>query len=397
MSIARELIIVANPGSQSRKYALYAGDECKATIHFEFDNDAIVYSLSMPGKEPQTGKAGLVHLTFAATKVLDILREHGALLQDEVVSRIGLRIVAPSSYFQKHHHMTPVAIQHLRDLLPRAIIHISAALQEIELLAIGFPDVPIIGVSDSAFDSTEPSFVHSYAIPQKVARELDIWRFGYHGLSVNSVTGKLKKAKQLPRRIIVCHLGGGASVSALKDGVLLDSTMGYSPLEGLMMPTRSGSIDPTAVEALRVGLGFTHNKMQEYLNLNCGLLGVSGISGDIRELLACEDSRAAAKLALQMYVTSVQKAIGQISAVLGGIDMVVFTGTVGERSAIMRGRIISNLEYLGLSIDPALNKNAIQPEALTTISSQQSTYPILVVPCDEASQIAKITRTFDKP
>ncbi|MEI6481289.1 MAG: hypothetical protein WCO19_03225 [Candidatus Saccharibacteria bacterium] len=397
MSITRELIIVANPGSQSRKYALYAGDECKATIHFEFDSDAIVYTLSMPGQEPQTGKAGLVHLTFAATKVLDILREHGALLQDEVVSRIGLRIVAPSSYFQKHHHMTPVAIQHLRDLLPRAIIHISAALQELELLAIGFPDVPIIGVSDSAFDSTEPSFVHSYAIPQKVARELDIWRFGYHGLSVNSVTDKLKNAKQLPRRIIVCHLGGGASVSALKDGVLLDSTMGYSPLEGLMMPTRSGSIDPTAVEAMRVGLGFTHDKMQEYLNLNCGLLGVSGISGDIRELLACEDSRAAAKLALQMYVTSVQKAIGQMSAVLGGIDMVAFTGTVGERSAIMRGRIISKIEYLGLTIDPALNKKAIQLDELTKISTQQSKYPVLVVPCDEASQIAKITRTFDKP
>jgi len=307
-----------------------------------------------------------------------------------------MRIVAPSTFFQTHRLLNKISLGHLKELEPNAILHISAILQETELLKVTLPNVPIWGISDSAFHSTKPLHSHSYAISQSYAHELDIWRFGYHGISVSSVVKNLKCANKLPKRLIVCHLGGGASVTAVFDGKSLDSTMGYSPLEGLMMSTRSGSIDPTATEALRRGLNLDKEKLQILLNTTSGLLGVSNLSGDIRELLEFEKSgKEEAKLALDMYVSRVQQAIGQMVAVSGGIDALVFTGTVGERSAVIRKRVVSNLQYLGLAIDAKQNHESISPKVICNISRVDHPVDIFIVPSDEEPRIAQHTRRLE--
>ncbi len=391
---ARSLILVSNPGSQSRKYALYLGEVCLARLHFELVGKQIYCSLVAHNQPQVSQKADIAHIAFAATKVIDILKSKKIIQDDDQISAIGLRIVAPSSFFQTHRVIDKQAIEHLKSIGSRAVIHINSTLQEIELLKISLPKCPIIGVSDSAFTATEESYIRSYAIPQTDAKKFDVWRFGYHGLSVNSVVDVLTKKHRLADKVIVCHLGGGASITALRKGLVADNSMGYSPLEGLMMATRSGNIDPVAVETLKHGLGLTADKMQEYLSLRSGLLGVSGISDDIRELLAAEAEHPTAKLALDMYVSRIQQTIGQMVAVIGGIDCLVFTGTVGERSAIIRQRILSKMNYLHLSVDKEKNSQAIQPQAITSISPVYATRKVLVVPCDESTQIAKEVARF---
>lgn len=394
--IVSQVVLVANPGSASRKYAVYHGDDLLADVHFELVKQKVVYTLSVPDHETICKPAGISHLTFSATKLLAILQQNNIIEPMTTLNVIGLRIVAPSTYFQQHRRMDKIFLKALHNLQHRAPLHISASLQEVELLSSVFPGVPIIGASDSAFHSNKPAIAHSYAIPQKDAQNFDIWRFGYHGLSLSSVAHQLKTKKFLSKNVIVCHLGSGASVTALHNGQSIDSTMGYSPLEGLMMSTRCGSIDPTAVEILRTGLGMTRSKTQNYLNLRSGLLGVSGKSDDIRELLELESAgNKPAKFALDMYVLRVQQAIGQMVATLGGIDTLVFTGTVGERSSEIRKRVCNNLSYLGLRLSSQANHKVIEPNDLTTISEPDSDKNILVVPSDEARQIADIaTDTF---
>jgi len=386
-----EITLVSNPGSASRKYAVFRGSELLANIHFEFEKKEVIYSFSAPGKTPFSKKAGISHLTFSATKLVDILNENNAMDAKDKVGKIGLRIVAPSTFFQQHRRMDKHTIKSLRDLQPRAPLHISASIQEVELLSSAFPKAPIIGASDSVFHLTKPMVTHSYAISQKDAQQQDVWRFSYHGLSLSSVVGQLQHAKMMFPRTIVCHLGSGCSVTALLDGKSMDNTMGYSPLEGLMMSTRSGTIDPTAVEVLGVGLGMSRDKTQNYLNLNGGLKGVSGRSDDIRELLELEaKGNKPAEFALSMYVLKIQQAIGQMIATIGGVDTLVFTGTVGERSAEIRKRVCANMSYLGLHISEALNEKTLGPKNITPISVSIADKQIIVVPSNEALEIARI-------
>lgn len=389
------ITLVANPGSASRKYALYKGDTLLATVHFEYEKKSIIYTLSIPGQQDVSKKAGISHLTFSATKLSNILHDNNILGPDVAIDCIGLRIVAPSSFFQEHRRIDKRTLKALHNLQPRAPLHISASLQEVELLGSAFPNVPIVGASDSAFHYTKPMVTHSYGISQKVAKDLDIWRFSYHGLSLGSVVQQLQMAKKLTPRVIVCHLGSGASVTALLHGKSMDNSMGYSPLEGLVMSTRSGSIDPTAVETLRTGLKLTPDALQNYLNLSSGLLGVSGASDDIRELIELEEKgNKLVELALAMYVLRVQQAIGQMVATLGGADTLVFTGTVGERSAEIRKRVCANLSYLGFHISNNENVKAIAPNTVTQINVSIADKKILVVPCNEALQIVRVASSF---
>src|SRR3989344_1284746 len=319
------LILIANPGSASRKYALYDNDSCLIKIHFEVIDSKIIYDVEQDSKATVSSPASLSHLAFAASKVASILREYGLLQTTDQIKTIALRVVAPSSYFQADRILDKQAFDKLAKLEPRASLHIKASL---------------LGVSDSSFHRTMPDHARNYALPLDDADRLDIRRFGYHGLSVESVANIIKSDGKLPLRLVVCHLGSGSSVTAVRSGKSIDTTMGYSPLEGLMMSTRSGSLDITAAQALQAGLKLSDQDLQNYLNDKSGLLGVSNISSDIRILLRLErQSNHHAKLALDMYVYRVAQAIGQMAAALGGIDALVFTGTVGERSAPIRRRI----------------------------------------------------------
>lgn len=384
------LTLVANPGSASRKYALYSGDKCLIKIHFELLDGKVVYT-ALTDSEYQTPKsADISHLTFAGSKVFSILQSHGLLSEKDQIKTIALRVVAPSSYFQQDRVLNKQAIDKLASLEPRALLHINASLQEAHLLKQAFLEATLLGVSDSAFHHTMPSHASGYALPFKDTDKLDIKRFGYHGLSAESVVKVLRSKDKLPLRLVICHLGSGASITAVKSGKSLDTTMGYSPLEGLMMSTRSGSIDVTAAQVLQDELKLSGQGLQEYLNHKSGLLGVSGASADIKVLLELErDGDSRAKLALDMYIYRVQQAIGQMAAALGGVDTLVFTGTVGERSAQVRQRITEHLMFLGLQLDPKINHGLKEPKELTQVSPASHPAKVYVVSANEYSVIVE--------
>lgn len=399
-STSSSFLLVANPGSASRKYALYQGDTKVLDVHFELADKTVVYSVN--GGEPRP--AGISHVAFAASHLPAVIKDNleasapkdidgDADTSDEAtpnIAVVAVRVVAPSTYYQQHRRLDKAAIQKLKDLETIAPLHISATLQEIQLLERFLPASKLVGISDSAFHATLTEPARSYGIPGDVAKQLDIKRFGYHGLSVQSVVRLLSQYHSLPERLIVCHLGSGASVTAVKHGSSFDTTMGYSPLEGLLMATRSGNLDPTAALVLQAELKLSPVQLQEYLNHSSGLLGVSGISDDIRELLAKEETHPSAKLALDMYVYRVRQAIGQMAAAMGGLDALIFTGTVGERSVIMRKRIGQKLNFLGIEIASPAHKNAVGIQQITKISPSGSPVSVYVVPTDEMTMMAKL-------
>ncbi|OGL37385.1 hypothetical protein A3E49_01670 [Candidatus Saccharibacteria bacterium RIFCSPHIGHO2_12_FULL_49_19] len=390
MDQTQPLTLIANPGSASRKYALYQAEQCLLKIHFEYLGDKIVYSLEQAGTSVGPEPADISHLTFAANKLLPIILANLPISSKEQIKLVAIRVVAPSTYFQKDRVLSKKTIDQLTKLEPRAPLHINATLQEIHALRRVFPKAVLAGMSDSAFHNTMSEVAKYYALPPDKTAKLEIRRFGYHGLSAESIVSSLKAAKLLPKRLIVCHLGSGVSVTALLSGKSLDTTMGYSPLEGLMMSTRSGNVDITALMALQDKLKLTKNELQDLLNLHSGLLGVSQISSDVRILLQSEkDGSKSAKLALNMYVHRIVSAIGQMTANLGGVDGLVFTGTVGERSAEIRKRIVRPLMFLGLMLDARANHQKIEQLSLLCISPKDHPAKVYITHCDEDLLMAR--------
>jgi acetate kinase len=388
------LTLIANPGSASRKYALYHGQRCLAQLHFEYAGEAIMCTLAK-GNDHQAIPVALTTLDESAEQVTTILRNKNILKPSQQIARVGLRVVAPSAFFLRDRVIDDGTIAQLEAMERRAPLHIRATLSELRILRKSFVSAEIIGISDSAFHVTKPDYAWNYGIPLKDADQLDIKRFGYHGLSAGSVVHALHEAEKLPPKVIICHLGSGASITAVRHGKSMDTTMGYSPLEGVTMATRSGTIDPTAVKVLRDALGMDDEAVQEYLNKSSGLLGLSGRSSDIRELLRFEaEGDHHAHLALQTYVHNIQKAIGQMAAVLEGVDLLVFSGTVGERSDAMRERIVRNLHYLDFMLDSKVNKQATEGEVMMCISKLAHSKPVFVVPANESAEMARRTAAF---
>lgn len=387
--MASSLILVANPGSASRKYALYEGDKPRAVIHFEWVESSIVCTLKQGEKSQNVGTA-LRDLQIAAESVKAILRAAQVLEENEEISAIGLRIVAPGKFFQEDHVVNDEFIKELNKAASVAPLHISATLQEVKALRKSFPATPVFGISDSRFHASKPEKAKYYGLPLEDAQKNDIQRFGYHGISLASVIRTVRESGITDPRVIVCHLGSGASVTAINGKKALDTTMGYSPLDGVIMSTRSGSLDVAAAMQIKRLHGFDDSKLDDYLHHKSGLLGLGG-SDDVRTLLELQqhgDERAA--FALEVYVYAIQKAIGQMAAVTGGSDMLVFTGTIGERSAPMRERIVTGLEYLYFRIDSQHNNTTFEPSDVVNVAEVHS-QPIMVVASDEAQEIAQRT------
>ena len=383
------LTLIANPGSASRKYALYEDNKQRLALHFEYVADEVICTVTYAGGS-KVIPTKLRDVATAAKKLEPLLREHAGLVDDDRITRIGLRVVAPSSFFLKDRLLDDAVLDRLEAAKHRAPLHITATLEEAKLLRQHFPSAILVGISDSAFHATKPTRAWNYGLPIHDADRLDIKRFGYHGLSVESVVHTLKAHDKLPPKIVVCHLGSGDSVTAVGHGKSVDTTMGYSPLEGLIMATRSGNLDATATQVLQDELQLGAQQLDEYLNHKSGLLGLSNKSSDIRELLALEDDGdPLAKLALETYVYNAQKAVGQMTAALGGIDLLVFTGTVGERSAAIRDRILHALHYLDLLVDDKANKRCDASSEPVLISRPAHSKPIFVLPAREADEMAR--------
>lgn len=387
------IVLIANPGSASRKYALYDGNTLRAELHFEWLNGEIIYGLSPGDNEPVF--ADIASLSEASSKIVTIFSSSGVLQSNEKINHIGLRIAAPGTYFQQHRVVDDEFEENLNRVIGLAPTHVTAALEELENLKKQFKGTKIVGASDSAFHTSRPDFAKYYGIPKKDADSFDVKRFGYHGLSVASVVSKLQAAGKLAPKLAVVHLGGGASVSAVLNGRSIDNTMGYSPIEGLIMSTRSGNIDPTAVFALKQILKLDDSEMHDYLNNQSGLLGI-GRSGDIPELIAREKTGdEQSLLALNTYIYNVQKGIAEMVSALGGIDALALTGTVCERSIDIRHHLMDRLQYLDFILDELANEGYIKTPEPQIISKLTRSKPIFIVPTNESSEILKAVQLLN--
>jgi acetate kinase len=280
--------------------------------------------------------------------------------------------------------MTPEIRRSVEDLIELAPLHNPPSLETLAAAERILPNIPHIAAFDTAFHATLPPEACTYAIPSKWTEEWGIRRFGFHGLSHSYCAGRA--AELLGRslaelKIVSCHLGHGCSLAAVDGGRCIDTTMGYTPLEGLMMGTRSGSIDPGALLHLQKAHGLTAPEMETALNKQSGLLGVSGVSADLREVLSgAASGHPGCGLALKIYVHRIRQAIGAMAASLGGIDGLAFTGGVGEHAVSIRQSVCESLSFLGVTLDPAANAIAHKDAVISSPSARVGT---VVVTCRE--------------
>lgn len=381
-----KIILSVNTGSASKKYAFFSRGKELLRLHMERENEGFICT-ARAGETEERIKLTEAEYKNAPNYLLLYANVHGILNDSEIVV-VGVRIVAPGHYFFEHAKIDERFIKKLKEAEEAAPLHVGPALLEIKALQNALPGVPLVAVSDSAFHITMPPEARIYALSKKAA-DLGIYRYGYHGISVKSAVKKAEKLLgHLPGRIIVCHLGSGSSVTAVQNGESLDTSMGFTPLEGVPMGTRAGDVDAGAVIYLGEKLKLNYRQLEEYLNEECGLLGLSGKTNDVRELLSLEKKKdPGARFALRTFVYRIQKYIGAYVAALGGLDLLVFTATIGERSAIMRERILDGLGCFGLSLDENKNRGTDSADAL--INAQHSKAKIAVLVADELKEIAE--------
>lgn len=321
--------------------------------------------------------------------VLELFDEHGPNLADANVVAVGHRVVQGGSRFSGPVIIDDAVVEDIRDLIPLAPLHNPGHVRGIEVARALLPDVPHVAVFDTAFFQTLPEAAYTYAIDAEVAKKHGVRRYGFHGTSHQYVSGKVarvlgRKPEELNQ--IVLHLGNGASASAIRGGVAVDTSMGLTPLEGLVMGTRSGDIDPAVVFHLHRA-GMTIDEIDDLLNKQSGLKGLSG-DNDFRglhDMVAAGDE--AAKLALDVYIHRLKKYIGAYHAILGRVDVITFTAGVGENDDIVRRLAMSGLEALGIAID--LEANNVRAKEPVIISQEWTSTIVMIVPTNEELAIAR--------
>jgi acetate kinase len=384
--------LIVNTGSASKKYAVYERNNEIAFVHLETGEGDFISTLKTPSglvKEKISKKDFDDSLNF----LVNLLKSKNIISDKKDISKVGIRVVAPGLSFQKNSIIDNKYLKDMKEAESKAPLHMGMILEEIKKIKKFFgKDIPFVGISDSTFHNQMPDKAKLYAIPLKDAKKYEIYRYGYHGISMRSIVNKLRERGDLPEKLVVCHIGGGVSLTAIKNGVSIDTTMGFTPLEGMIMANRVGDIDSGALVYISEKLRLNNKRLISYLNKDCGLLGLSGgISNDIRDLLRLdeEENNIDAKNALDVYVYRIKKQIGAYVVALGGIDTIVFSATVGERSFKMRKRICSGLEFLGVKLDECINNATEGVEA--EISSTDSKVKIFVVKTDEMRVLAEET------
>ncbi len=387
-------VLVLNPGSSSREYALY--EEGNLLVSGYYEHDGHRFKLTSTTNEDTQSKS--IFEDDFNDSLAHFLKLCGSefSVESSSINGIGIRLVAPGRRHMKHAKIDDELYQYLKHNIDKAPLHIGIAIEQIDQVYKHLPGVPAYMISDSEFHKTLSHEARNYAISREDAHNFDIYRFGYHGISVKSIVHTLRDELNIDySRVIVCHLGSGASITAIKDWKSIETSMGYSPLEGLVMATRAGNIDVEAAIELKKRLNFDDHQLTDYLNNHSGLLGLSQSSNDIRELLETEkNGDQNAKLALSSMVYRIQSYIGAYIAILGGLDAIVFTATVGERSAILRDRICKPLAHLGLDIDTEFNSKIDSERAI--ISKRDSPVTLFVIPSDEAGEMARQTASLLK-
>lgn len=392
-------VLVLNCGSSSIKYKLYNMDN-EAVLaqggveRIGLDNAFIKVKLTNGEKKQimadlPTHKEG-VSLVFKC--LLD--PEFGAIKDLKEIDAVGHRIVQGGDKYNKSVIVDKQVEQDIEELCDLAPVHNAGHLKGIRAVDALMPTTPQVCVFDNAFHSTMPDYAYLYAIPYELYEKYHIRRYGFHGTSHRYVSQRVCKILGLDAnnsRIITCHIGNGASVAAVLNGKVIDTSMGLTPLAGLMMGSRCGDIDASAVTYLMDKLGKKPQEMADYLNKQSGVLGITGISSDMRDVEnAAQEGNKRAKLALEMYDYRIKKYIGAYAAALGGVDAIVFTAGVGENQTGTREQACAGLEFLGIKIDKAKNATIHGEEAI--ISTPDSKVKVVVVPTDEEIVIARDTK-----
>ena len=391
-------ILVLNCGSSSIKYKLYDMDDERVLAQGGVERiglDEAFLKLTLPNGE----KKVLMHdmpdhkegVNFVFQTLLS--NEYGAIKSLDEIDAVGHRIVQGGDLFEKSCIVTKEVEDGIESLCDLAPVHNAGHLRGIRAVNNLMPNVPQVTVFDNAFHATMPAYAYLYAVPYEFYKKWHVRRYGFHGTSHRYVSHRVAKLmgrdiKDL--KIVTCHIGNGASVAAIKDGKVIDTSMGLTPLAGVMMGSRCGDIDPSAVTYLMQKTGMQPQEMADFLNKQSGVLGITGISSDMREIeSAAAEGNERARLALDMYNYRIKKYIGAYAAAMGGLDVIVWTAGVGENQVGTRLEACSGLEFLGVKMDAEAN-NCRGKERL--ISTPDSRVQVWVVPTDEELVIARDTK-----
>lgn len=390
-------ILVINCGSSSLKYQLINSDTEDVLAKGLCERIGIEGSMlthQPAGKDKIKKELDMPDHTAAVQFVIEALtdKENGCIKSLSEIDAIGHRIVHGGESFSGSVVLTEEVMRGIEECNELAPLHNPANLIGIRSCSKIMPNVPQVGVFDTAFHQTMPEKAYLYGLPYEYYKKYKIRRYGFHGTShdfVSKRTAELLGKKREDLKIIVCHLGNGASISAVMNGKCVDTSMGLTPLEGLIMGTRCGDMDPAIVTYIEEKEDLSPAQMNNIMNKNSGVLGISGVSSDFRDLAqAAADGNKQAKTALDTYAYRVAKYIGSYVAAMNGVDVISFTAGVGENNAAVREMILSYFGYLGITVDT--KNNSVRGEEIQ-ISTKDSKIKVLVVPTNEELAIARET------
>ena len=394
------LVFVLNAGSSSLKYQLINAEtsELKASglverigidgilKHEVGENKKLTFELSIPTHK-EAIELVLRILTNDETKVIDSIKE---------IEAIGHRIVHGGEFFKKSTIIDNDVVEKIGKLIPLAPLHNPANILGIKICQELMPDVPNVAVFDTAFHQTMPIENYLYAVPYGDYTEHHLRKYGFHGTSHYYVSNEaVKILKKKDSKVIICHLGNGSSVCAVRDGKSISTSMGLTPLEGLIMGTRCGDIDAGVIPYLMEKKGLDTHQIIDYLNKKSGILGVSGISSDLREVIkASKDGDKRSKITIEMLCNRIKKYLCSYAGLMGGVDAICFTAGIGENSDLIREKVCHGLEFMGIELD--IEKNKIRASGIREISNQNSKTKIYIIPTNEELVIAKDTYNLVK-
>lgn len=391
-------ILVLNCGSSSIKYALYDMDTKTVMTSGGAERvglDGAFVKVKLANGEKRKVMHDIPEHTEGVKFIFSLLvdPEIGVIKDLKEIDAVGHRTVHGGEKFNKSVRLTEEVLKVYEECNDLAPLHNPANLKGIRAVQELMPEMPQVGVFDTAFHQTMPKEAFMYALPYDLYEKYGVRRYGFHGTSHRYVSQRVCEflgVKAEGKKIITCHIGNGASIAAVKDGKCVDTSMGLTPLEGLIMGTRSGDVDGGALTFIEKKLGLDADGLSDLLNKKSGMLGITGVSSDMREIEeAYENGNERAKLAFDMYFYRIRKYIGAYAAAMDGCDIIVFTAGVGENQPSLREEVCKKLTYLGVEIDVEKNKNLRGKEAL--ISTPESKVAVCVIPTDEELMIASDT------
>ena len=388
-------VLVLNCGSSSVKYKLFQMPEGKVLAQGGVEKLGLSDSflkLKLPSGEKVVLEKDMREHTVAIDFILKTITgsEYGCIKSLSEIDAVGHRLVHGGDKFSESVVITDAVVESVKQCIDLAPLHNPSTLKGVAAVTELIPGVPQVGVFDTAFPQTMPQRAFMYALPYEYYEKYGVRRYGFHGTSHRFVSKRACEFLGLDYnkvRIITAHIGNGASMCAIKEGKCIDTTMGLTPTEGLMMGTRVGDVDPGALVFIGEKEGLSMAQLSEVINKKSGVLGVSGVSSDMREIEeAISQGNERAKLALEMYDYRIKKYVGAFTAAMGGLDLLIFTGGVGENQTTTREYVCEDMQYMGIEIDKTLNAKIHGDEAL--LSTKESKVKVVVIPTDEELMIA---------